>query len=63
MALDGTESNGEFLDSSARDGFALTKRTPPLDRGSHTVALRCAESNSNFTVDNPTIAAVAVNSP
>jgi hypothetical protein len=63
MTVDGTESNGEFLDGNARDGFAVTKVTPLLDRGQHTVALRCTEANSNFTIDNPTIAAVAVGEP
>jgi hypothetical protein len=61
MALDGTESNAEFLGGDgARDGFALTKVTPRLDPGPHTVALRCTESSPDLKIDNPTIAVVAV---
>ena len=63
MAIDGTASNAEFLGGSERDGFALTKVTSPLDPGPHSVALRCTESGSNLTIDNPTIAAVAVGTP
>ena len=63
MALDGSGSNGEFLEGPTRDGFALTKVTPPLGAGTHSVALRCTESGSDFRIDSPTIAAVAVNSP
>jgi hypothetical protein len=63
MNVDGTQSNGEALGGPESDGFALTKVTPLLDRGPHTVALTCTESNSNFTLNNPTIAAVAVGEP
>ena len=63
MALDGSASIGEVLDAPTRDGFALTKVTPPVGAGTHSVALRCTESGSDFRIDSPTIAAVAVNSP
>jgi hypothetical protein len=63
VTVDGTQSNSESLGGSESDGFALTKVTSPLDPGSHTVALRCTEANTNLRIDNPTIAAVAVGSP
>jgi hypothetical protein len=63
MALDGFESNGQFFDAATRDGFGLTKVTSPLPSGDHSVSLRCTESSSDFRLDNPTIAAVAVTSP
>ena len=44
----------------ATDGFAITKTTSRLPAGPHTVALQCTESNPDLTIDNPTIAAVAV---
>ena len=46
--------------AQAHDGFAITKTTSRLPAGPHTVALQCTESNPDLTIDNPTIAAVAV---
>ncbi len=63
MAVDGTESNGEFLGGTEADGFALTKMSSPLDPGPHTLALRCRESGGDLIIDNPTIAAVVVGEP
>jgi hypothetical protein len=62
IAVDGVSSASQFLAGGDwHDGFAITKTTAPLPRGSHTVALRCNESSPDLTVDNPTIAAIAVN--
>ena len=60
--MDGASSADQFLARRpTHDGFAITKTTAPLPAGSHTVALRCTESNPDLTIDNPTIAAIAVN--
>jgi hypothetical protein len=61
IAVDGVPSVDQFLSGDRHDGFAITKTTAPLPAGSHTVALRCTESNPDLTIDNPTIAAIAVN--
>ena len=62
IAVDGVASADQFLaGDDEHDGFAITKTTAPLPAGSHTVALRCTESNPDLTIDNPTIAAIAVN--
>jgi hypothetical protein len=61
IAVDGVPSADQFLSGITHDGFAITKTTAPLPAGSHTVAFQCTESNPDLTVDNPTIAAVAVN--
>lgn len=61
ITVDGSSSADRSLEGGMRDGFAITKTTAPLPAGSHTVALRCTESNPDLTIDNPTIAAIAVN--
>jgi hypothetical protein len=61
MAVDGVESNVRFVGGAATDGFALTKVTPLLNPGAHTVALRCLESTADLKIDNPTIAVIGVN--
>ncbi len=62
IAVDSATSATQFLGGgNEHDGFAITKTTAPLPAGSHTVALRCTESNPDLTIDNPTIAAIAVN--
>jgi hypothetical protein len=61
IAVDGAQSADEFLSGDQRDGFAITKTTAPLPAGKHTISLQCAESMADLTVDNPTIAAIAVN--
>jgi hypothetical protein len=61
IAIDGAQSADEFLSGDQRDGFAITKTTAPLPAGKHTISMQCAESMADLTVDNPTIAAVAVN--
>jgi hypothetical protein len=61
VAVDGASSASQFLGPGDRhDGFAITKTTSRLPAGPHTVALQCTESNPDLTIDNPTIAAVAV---
>ena len=61
VAVDGASSASQFLGAGqAHDGFAITKTTSRLPAGPHTVALQCTESKPDLTIDNPTIAAVAV---
>jgi len=61
IAVDGASSASQFLAGhDEHDGFAITKTTAPLPAGNHTVALRCSESGPDLTIDNPTIAAIAV---
>ena len=61
IAVDGVSSTSQFLaDDTQHDGFAITKTTAPLPAGNHTVALRCSESGPDLTIDNPTVAAIAV---
>jgi hypothetical protein len=61
VAVDGASSASQFLGAGEwHDGFAITKTTSQLPAGPHTVSLQCTESNPDLTIDNPTIAAVAV---
>ena len=48
--------------SRARSPTASPSPKPrrSLPAGPHTVSLQCTESNPDLTIDNPTIAAVAV---
>jgi hypothetical protein len=60
VAVDGTGSARQFLTGAAQDGFAISKVTSRLPAGQHSLALQCTESSGDLTIDNPTIAAVAV---
>ena len=57
--VDGGSSDSQTLDETART-LAITKLTPPLGRGKHSVVLACNETSADLEVSDLTIAAVAV---
>lgn len=60
IAVDGAASGGRVVRGTGGEGIALTKTTSPLGAGPHLAALQCTEINPDLTIDDPTIAAVAV---
>ena len=60
IAVDGATANGQILTGDSSDAFALTRVTPPLSSGRHTVALRCSEGSGNFRVERVSISIATV---
>ena len=60
IAVDGASANGQILTGDSSDAFALTRVTPPLSSGRHTVALRCSEGSGNFRVERVSISIATV---